>query len=328
MERRSFYHSFPRARRGESQRKTIERGLRVLGSFKELGLVLAPEEIKWTQPKIDGNDRVILNSQQRISFTELSRRQLKDHAQRFGPLALEFSIDTLRRLGALPVIYIPQHLKDGRNLSSAGSLVVATIGDIKYTLNHLHTLSRLRDIDFVKQHAKNADGVSSVVEECIINLQNTDDNNNIVANHPVKLTDIEHLLSYVGYRNSPLELMVGALNLIQNLFCATDDERHDDLLAYYRQREWRIMAGLGYADGVSLGHLASEAEKKRLLDVDSEFWAKEIAFEGTVSRRIDRAFIISELNGQHVSELISRLIVPPEAQAAAKVLFGKKVVVR
>lgn len=120
-----FYHSFPRVRTGESRAQVIQVGLETLKSIQQIGLVLAPETVVWRQCLENGQDRTITVGQRRICFTELSRDQVQQHAERFGPFSLEFRIDTLRQLGALPVIYVPQRLKMDRRLSTAGETIVA-----------------------------------------------------------------------------------------------------------------------------------------------------------------------------------------------------------
>ena len=44
---RSFFHSFPRARKGEPAEATLNRGLGILAFMKQVGLVLAPETVHW-----------------------------------------------------------------------------------------------------------------------------------------------------------------------------------------------------------------------------------------------------------------------------------------
>jgi hypothetical protein len=113
---RLFFHSFPRPRKGETQHQQLEKGCRIADSILENGLLLSPEN--YDLPVL-GNDRLTQDSfsavQRRICFTELELEGLADHSKVFGPFALAFKIDDLRRLGALPVFYIP--LESGGYLS-------------------------------------------------------------------------------------------------------------------------------------------------------------------------------------------------------------------
>jgi hypothetical protein len=197
------------------------------------------------------------------------------------------------------------------------------MGDIRYTLSQLHQLSRLKDLDFIKT-LPGAETATSVSDDCVMNLENRDESGNVVATYQAPLRHILDFLDYVGFRNAPFELMVGILNLTQNLFYPTDDERRDDQLAYYRQREWRITAGMRVG-GVQHGHAATDAEKERLLEIDRRFWSKEETDKDGTFRRVDQAYVIDQFEGAPIVELIEKLVVPAECESEAAGLFGDKV---
>jgi hypothetical protein len=120
---RYFYHSFPR--RDRSTDGEMEKGRKILSLICEVGLVLAPEVVKWKTPHADGSPpRVQETIQRRVCFTELAPSELARHAEEFGHFALEFDVDTLKRMGAMPVFYIPQSAGDGEGVASLGSTLV------------------------------------------------------------------------------------------------------------------------------------------------------------------------------------------------------------
>ena len=101
-EKRFFYHSFPR--RGCNAKSEIKNGCRILELIRDVGLLLTPEIISWEYPHADGSpprQQTIL--QRRACFTELAPSQLAEHSKAFGHFALEFEIEVLKDLGALPV---------------------------------------------------------------------------------------------------------------------------------------------------------------------------------------------------------------------------------
>jgi len=122
--KRFFYHSFPR--RGRTTDAEIEKGCKILILICAAGLLLAPEIVKWKHPHADGSPpREQETIQRRICFTELAPEELARHAEEFGHFALEFDIDTLKRMGAMPVFYIPQSIgEDGEGVTSLGSTLV------------------------------------------------------------------------------------------------------------------------------------------------------------------------------------------------------------
>jgi hypothetical protein len=283
----------------------IKSGLAILEAIRQFGLVLAPEIIVWTQSLKDGHTRTITLRQRRICFTELVRDEVEEHGERFGPFSIELSIESLRRLGGLPVIYMPQHLRDDERLSSVGSTLVAELQDVKYTISQLQELSQL--------------GGSEVVV-----LANTDEHGNHVALYRVSLENIQKLLSFIGYRNAPFELMLGALNHMQSLFYPTDDDLHDKPLEYYRQREWRLVQGL-VLEGQAQARPLTDSEKEVLLQINERFWSKELSDGSDTFRRVDDAFVIDTFDGSHITELISAVLAPPEAFGEARTLFGERV---
>jgi len=319
-----FYHSFPRVRSGDSDDHVIKVGLKILKLIQQLGLVLAPEIVVWKQSLENGQNRTTAVRQCRICFTELSRDQVEEHGKQFGPFSVEFRIDVLRQLGALPVIYVPQRLKEDRRFSTVGETIVTEIGDIKYTINQLHQLSQLTDPDYLL--TKIAPGATHVADDCILTLQNTDTADKVIASYQVPLKHIKDILSYIGYRNAPFDLMIGVLSHVQSLFYPTDDEIHDKQLEYYRQREWRLVTGLAL-EGKSQSRPLTDFEKHSLLSVNNRFWSKEVS-DGNVSiRRADDACIIDRFEGKHIAEAISAVVVPTEAYDEAKSVFGDKVLI-
>lgn len=302
---RHFYHSFPRVRPGDSREHTIQAGFKILKAIQQIGFVLAPEVVVWKQSLEDGHSRTITLRQRRICFTELARAEVEQHGKKFGPFSLELSVDSLRRLGGLPVIYMPQHLKDDERFSSVGSTVVAELHDVKYSISILQKLSQLRGTDFAI-------------------LENTDEQNNSVALYQVPIENIQKLLHFIGYRNAPFELMLGALTHMQSLFYPTDDDLHDKQLEYYRQREWRLVAGL-FLRGKPQARLLTDSEKQVLLGIDERFWSKELSDGEDTFRRVDDAFVIETFDGRHITEAISTVLVPPEAYDEARNMFGEKV---
>src|SRR4051794_14741617 len=127
--KRHFYHSFPRPRPSDTEPTIITKGLGILSLMAEAGIILAPEVVQWNQPVITGGHKTTSLLQTRACFTELPFEQFGDHAKRFGPFALEFDLLTLRQLGALPVISMPQTTGIDRHFSAFGLSIVTQLGD-------------------------------------------------------------------------------------------------------------------------------------------------------------------------------------------------------
>ncbi len=322
---RSFYHSFPRIRPSDTEASLRVKGLQLLRGIKDIGLVLAPEVVEWSVPKLDGTTQVIRNRQVRICFTELSQTELPEHATAFGPFSLEFPIHLLRQFGILPVIYVPQTVEGDRLLSSLGPVMVLMFENARHTLDKLDQLLKLSDPEYTLEFARKTNpGVTHVDPNYELNLQNNDEEKRIVKIFSVRASVVRGVLEYLNYRTAPFDLMRGAIWAAQNLFYPTDDQINNKLLSYYRQREWRIIPGVA-VEGKAIARMTTADEKEFLLSLDRQFWSRELADDKGGFRRIDEAQVIDEFQGKHISECIQKVIMPPEAYNDAREIFGDAV---
>lgn len=102
-----LYHSFPRGFKTSPEEE--ERiGLATLDSMARIGLVLTPEITEWAESMDDGTHRPMYAMTRRISFTYLPEDELVQHAETFGRFSVEWEVSALRKLGAMPVLYVPR----------------------------------------------------------------------------------------------------------------------------------------------------------------------------------------------------------------------------
>lgn len=316
-ETRFFYHSFPRPRDGEPRERQISRGLGILRSIKQSGLILAPEIVEWHTPVSIGSPSPTRLLQQRICFTELTRDELNEHSRRFGSFAIEFDIVELRRAGALPVMYIPQALSKDDHLALIGSFVVSHLNHILHTINQIHSIGQYRSPDYIERHH----GVTEIQEDCEFNLRNVDSCGNIVQEFTIPWRSLRDFVDYIGFENAPFDAMTGAVSIAQSLFYPTDNKHIDEVLGYYRQREWRITAGYN-VNGIPRGRPLVEDEKDALLDADKHFWNRQLADGKETFLRLDKAAVLSEPNQNILRKMMSRLIVPTEVADEVRKLFN------
>jgi hypothetical protein len=157
-----------------------------------------------------------------------------------------------------------------------------------------------------------------------LNLTNTTETGATDKVFEVQASIVRGILDFLSYRTAPFELMRGALYSAQMLFYPTDDTRKEELLSYYRQREWRIIPGLT-AEGKLQVRPATGDEKEFLVNFDQRFWTRELADDKGSFRRLDEACVLDEFQGKHISDLIDKVIVPPPALAKAREIFGDRV---
>jgi hypothetical protein len=99
---------------------------------------------------------------------------------------------------------------------------------------------------------------------------------------------------------------------------------HDELMAYYRQREWRLVPGFA-AGGTENARRLSEAEKKMLISTDERFWTRELRDERGSFRRVDEAQVIEKFQDKPVEAMVQAVFVPPAAYDRAVALFGDRI---
>ena len=315
-ETKYFYHSFPRPRDGEPHERRINRGLAFLRSIKQSGLILAPEIVEWHTPVSIGSPSPIRLIQQRICFTELSRVDLNEHSNRFGPFAIEFDIVELRRAGALPVMYIPQALSKDDHLALIGSFVVSQLDHILHTIEKIRSISLYRNPDYIKKHH----GVTELQEDCEFYLKNVDSSGNAAQEFKIPWRSLRDFLDYLEFENAPFEAMTGAISIAQSLFYPTDNTHIDEVLGYYRQREWRITAGYNVNE-IPRGRPLLENERQALLNADGCFWSRKMEDGKEAFLRIDKAVVLSEPNQTMLRKSINRLIVPRQAADEVRQIF-------
>ena len=318
---RFFYHSFPRPRRDESYEDTTARGWGLLKLIREIGLVLAPEIVEWYTPGQNtlGTPNPIRVLQRRICFTELSPQELSRHSDRFGPFALEFEVEELRRMGALPVIYMPQALSEQDHLALLGPFIVGHLDQIRRLLDKLIQLEQFSDPEYVQDHFG-----KPVVDNPLMNLRNTNESGNIVQEFSVSSEVIRNILRYLQFETAPFAAMTGVTSMAQSLFYPTDDAYHDEELGYYRQREWRI-TGDFYINGNRRGRAPHDEEKTHLLGVDQSFWSRQVHSSHS-TLRVEDALVLTQPTPDELLNKVNRIIVPTNYFDQARQLFGNCVV--
>ena len=319
-ETRFFYHSFPRPRSGETYSQTANRGWAILQSMAKLGLVLAPEVVEWSDPVGLGPPSPIQVLQQRICFTELSPQELGEHSTRFGPFALEFETGALRRMGALPVMYIPQALSPKDHLALLGPFVVGHIAQILHSLQKLNEFNQLDNLEYWQ--ARNPEA-QSIADDCLVTLRNGDESRGVVQEFEVPLKTIRGVLNYLSFETAPFDMMIGAISIAQSMFYPTDDDHKKQELGYYRQREWRITAGYS-VNGSPRSRSLQDEEKELLLGLDASFWGREIHRSRQV-RRVDEALALVQPAPDELIGAVRRLIVPTDFANDASDIFGDRV---
>ena len=243
----------------------------MLKATRRLGLVLASEVVHWDTP-LFGGPPITDVLQKRICFTELEMEELAAHSCTFGPFAYEFDIDTLRRLGALPVVYMPQTPLGDNKLGAVGPFIVSHMKVIAQLLGTLRKVEQsLMD--------------KAVSKDCVVTLNNVDDQGNTVSEYKIPCSALIDLISFLRFRNPKFPALTGATSIVESLFYPAGNEHVRDRLGYYRQREWRITGGGGgggggySVNGQPRGRLLQDDEKEEVIRTNPRFWERKITYK-------------------------------------------------
>ena len=306
MQERFFYHSFPR--RGSSTAAENVKGCSILATIRDFGLLLTPQFIEWKQPVLGGGTRTFPVLQKRVCFTELSPSELKGHAEKFGHFALEFEIDVVRRLGAMPVFYVPQPTSQSGDGSAIGTGLLAIAMDMRVVIQRMAALDKilhgstpvLEKFNFQTGFVGSPEGQGSF---------------------KIDRDEAKNFLAAIGHAVTPWEALSEGSIALLNFFHPTDNEKVEKALDYYREREWRIACGfrVNNPDGsyVDVMHVPTPAERQRFLEIDREFFSRQIPTGVGIADTLDQALVLPGLRGKRLIEMARRIIVPVEAVADA-----------
>lgn len=318
---RRFFHNFPRPRAGEDAAATLKRGIAILTSIKNVGLVLAPEVVKWDIQVIAGKNEPLRLLQRRASFTELSLPELALHSRAFGPISLSCDIGKLREIGAMPVIYAPQGVA-GNALSQIATFCVNGVHHTRLVLTQLQRLKEMSNPELTAHRYR-----QPVDSDYKLILQNPDNTGNTVASYDVPALLVQQVLAHVSFNSIPFNHSIAILDVFANIFYPTDNAHAGDQLGYYRQREWRLIASDIAFDGKPMCRSLTPQEVSALEGIDSEFWTKKLEIDGRREKRSAFALIYDPIPSWNFLDLVECVYVPADAIDQVRDIVGTKAAV-
>lgn len=303
--KRYFYHSFPR-RCIDNTTQTFEKGLKILESIIEEGLILAPEIINFKEPLSDGSfSEPWSNIQKRCCFTELSEAELPKHQEVFGQFALEFEIPTLRYLGAIPIFYTPTGKHTDTGLEHVANSLMCRVGEIQLALD------RLAKLDSLVKQTSNKNEVLNIAK-----------NGNVIGSTRCSIGGAEDLINYLTSGSQPIDILRNALRIISQYFYPTENLKYNDELTYYRQREWRIIGNMSH-HGKELTSSLETSTIQRLKDVDEKFYNKELEFHTGKYKIYEQCLLFKEYNNKPIIHYVNRIHVPKQVKERVEKLLTK-----
>lgn len=296
-ENRFFYHSFPRPRKSTPDHDG--KGLRILESMCRNGLLLVPERVSWHDPTGSRPGDQIHALQRRIAFTELAPSELPEHAEFFGPFALEYEIPVLRSFGVLPVIYVPDSPDREPGLDWTGISLLARLADATQVIGGLVETQQLTAAT-IEMDLRGRDGS---------HFRRFDERETAAIRDYIALIQ--------GAPGQRLAEISGALRSLTSLFYPTEHPKYTGPLGYYRQREWRLFSG-AMVGGRPTTSVTTEPQTQELLEIDADFFSRTLPFPDGEATLASKSHYLPSAQGRHVLAAANRIIVPAPVLAEAE----------
>lgn len=284
----------------------MNKGLTILRFMKEMGLLLTPEITEWPEVPAKGSpSESWYVATKRCSFTELAPPELLQHAEFFGRFAIEFDIQVLRSLGAIPVFYLPRTSGGNAAAETLATALVTCIGEIEVLLDRLSQLEKLG-----RSNSNNN-------EQFLVT-----ENEIMISGTRCSVGGVKALLSYLTEGMQPVVKLWAAIKALSGFFYPVEDLKYTELLGYYQQREWRILANMA-KDRVELTRSLEAGELESLLALDPEFFGEQLLFPTGKYRRVDQCKLFERIDGKPIIRHARRVIVPAVAVARAKEILNE-----
>jgi hypothetical protein len=129
-------------------------------------------------------------------------------------------------------------------------------------------------------------------------------------------------LDAFSYALTPPDMLEHALTGLLNCFYPADNLRDNKALAYYRQREWRIAWNFAVR-GEEVMRRSSEELVRRLLEIDSEFFARDFQTATGTSQIAHEAYAFPGVGGKKIIQLVNRIVVPRGALQIATTMIAR-----
>lgn len=308
----NYYHSFPRRFCSNSysygNEFQIQKGLEIFESILTYGVLLVPEIVEFDgelDTETGNTTSELLALQRRFCLTHLNEEQLTSHASSFGGFHLEFSEISIRKLGAIPVFYIP---KSNPNENTGLDILGNTL---------LHRLSEIQDILRILSEidSKLTSEVKSLFKRSIKLYSNEND-------RKISHSDLSWFLNSLKEGKQEFKELAATIEVLSYIFYPTkrrnvSNSYSDNNIYYYLQREWRVIGGISLNMN-SIDDDLTEIEKVHISNIDTDFFRSPISNHFDSNTIIDECKVIRDIEGTPIKNLISRIYAPKHSKNRLK----------
>ena len=130
----------------------------------------------------------------------------------------------------------------------------------------------------------------------------------------------EDLLGILSHDSQSVPELLNAFRFLSGFFYPTENLEYTSELAYYRQREWRILSGMKRS-GREVTRLLEPSEIEALLALDREWFGARMKFPTGLSERVEQCRYLTEVEGRPFLSWCRRVIVPDVLKGQARELL-------
>lgn len=286
MSKEYFYHSFPRIAKGESVDENKERSIQILSNIIDNGLLITPEILNLPFELQEGEYPLM---QHRCCFTLIKREQLNEHCDQFGQYSIEWETGFLKKLGVMPVIYLPLFDFGGKN--------------------HMELIASKWLYRLIMYDREQAKTLHDATIEAKTGFYSQDINND------------EKRALYFKYKEE--DQKKGWFEALKNLIYPIDFDRYTDENGYYRQREWKLSGNIVDSEGKLLAEQATQEQAGQLIAMNPSFFTKPINYLNKEVSRAELSLFVKSVFDKHILEHANKIIVPENEVDTIQQLINK-----
>ncbi len=246
------------------------------------GLLLVPEHYSLQETDFNGNKlKPFFVYQTRLCFTCISKEQISDHSEKFGSITLEFDLEDLKSMGAMPNFYFPSAINESDSLN-LGVLYMARLLEIQEFLSEIVQLKELGNKPFFS----------------LLTLEDKETN---ITNIQLKT-----LITYLEKNKVPIEQLLYSIRTLASILYPTENLEYNDINNYYEQREWRIFTGLIHK-GKEICKKLTDVQKLKIIEIDPVFFTKEEDYPSGRKQKIELCQLLSEHKNKHIFLYVKKI---------------------
>lgn len=197
-------------------------------------------------------------------------------------------------MGAIPVFYVPL-FQSSNGHDGVAAAMLSRLGETQEILSRLDKLKSVTANRFDQTE-----------------LLQVTRNNNVVGVTRCTVGAAKDILTLLETDVQPVEALLEAIRALAGFFYPVENLQYTGELAYYRQREWRIVGNM-LSRGSAVTEMVTEQDVQALISLDSGFFGRQIIFPTGTHVIARQCQLYRNFLGQPIQRAIRRVIAPEKS---------------